>query len=149
MGKLTNLNPSKALTESEMPPGMATDIETTNAMNAHLAAVDSHLQYATQARADERYGLIKKIVIRGNNTPTSQGASILIAHGLSTDRICAVGASVEHSPGLLVPPGHTISAGYEYEISWNSTHIFVSNKQSNSSNILNKPIRLVIDYSVA
>jgi hypothetical protein len=148
MGKLTNLNPSKALTEADMPPGMATDSETTNAMNAHLAAVDPHLQYATQARADERYGLVKKIVIRGN-TPTSQGASILIAHGLSTDRICAIAALVEHSPGLLVPPGHTISAGYQYELSVNTTNIFVSNKSGNSSNILNKPIRIVVDYSVA
>ena len=55
MGKLTNLNPSKALTEEDMPSTMATDAETTGAINAHLAAADPHLQYPTQARGDARY----------------------------------------------------------------------------------------------
>ena len=147
MGRLTNLNPPKALTEADIPATMATDAEVTNATNAHLAAVDPHLQYPTQARADERYGLVKKIIIRGT-TPNSQGASILIPHGLSVERICAVGGTVEHTPGLLVPPCHTISPGYEYELSVNTTNIFVSNKSGNSSNILNKPIRIVVDYSI-
>jgi hypothetical protein len=55
MGKLTNLNPSRPLTEADMPPGMATDTEFTAADAAHLAATDPHLQYPTQARGDARY----------------------------------------------------------------------------------------------
>jgi hypothetical protein len=58
MGRLTNLNPSKPLTEADMPSGMATDIEATAAataaINAHVAAADPHTQYLTQARGDAR-----------------------------------------------------------------------------------------------
>jgi len=55
MGKLTNLNPSRPLTEADMPPGMATDTEFTAADAAHLAAAHPHLQYPTQAHGDARY----------------------------------------------------------------------------------------------
>jgi hypothetical protein len=75
MGKLTNLNPSKPLTEADMPPGMATDTELTAAeaaltaaQAAHLAAVDPHLQYATQARGDARYERLFASAFRA--TPT-------------------------------------------------------------------------------
>jgi len=55
MGKLTNLNPSKPLTEADIPGSIARDAEVTAAINAHNAATDPHLQYATQARGDARY----------------------------------------------------------------------------------------------
>jgi hypothetical protein len=55
MGKLTNLNPSKALTEADMPPGMATDNEVTVALNAHVNAANPHPIYLTQAEADAMY----------------------------------------------------------------------------------------------
>src|SRR4028118_323122 len=55
MGELINLNPSKPLTEADMPPGMATDTETSTAIAAHVAATDPHTQYPTQAEGDARY----------------------------------------------------------------------------------------------
>jgi hypothetical protein len=70
MGKLTNLNPSKALTEGDMPPGMATDTETAAAIAAHLAATDPHLQYATQLRGDARY-------LRLDVIPTTYGSLVI------------------------------------------------------------------------
>jgi len=45
MGKLTNLNPSKALTEVDLPGTMATEAEVTAAINAHLTAANPHTQY--------------------------------------------------------------------------------------------------------
>jgi hypothetical protein len=55
MGRLTDLNPPKALTEADIPGTMATDAEVTTAITTHVSATDPHLQYATQARGDLRY----------------------------------------------------------------------------------------------
>ena len=131
-----------------MPPGMATDVETTNVMNAHLAAADPHLQYLTQARADERYGLIKKILFYGT-TAGSQGGSAVIAHGLIAAKIAAVNALIEHAPGGFVTQGHTMTAGYEISLSLNSTSIYVGNVASKSFNVLNKPVKIVLDYLIS
>jgi hypothetical protein len=145
MGKLTNLN---RITEAEIPGAIARDTEVTAASNAHLAATDPHLQYATQARTDERYGLVKNLVYT-STTASTQGTSILIPHGgLLVAKILSLNGIVEHSPGLIVPPGHTTSAGYEYELSANATYIFVSNLANKSINILSKPVRIVINYSL-
>lgn len=43
------------ITEQQMPQPIARDQEYQAADQAHLAATDPHLQYPTQARADERY----------------------------------------------------------------------------------------------
>ena len=55
MGELINLNPSKPLTDADIPGNIARDTETDAVMNAHVSAADPHLQYATQARGDARY----------------------------------------------------------------------------------------------
>lgn len=46
---------SNPITEQQIPPPIARDEEFQAADNAHLAATDPHLQYATQARGDARY----------------------------------------------------------------------------------------------
>ncbi len=50
MGRLTNLNPPKALTETDIPDAMTRDTEAiemiVTALNAHLAAIHPHAQYA-------------------------------------------------------------------------------------------------------
>jgi hypothetical protein len=55
MGRNLDFNPDKVLTLEDLPSGAATDAEFIAADAAHLAAIDPHLQYATQARGDERY----------------------------------------------------------------------------------------------
>jgi hypothetical protein len=55
MGELINLNPPTPIADSDIPGGIARDIEVTAAINAHLAATDPHTQYPTQAEADARY----------------------------------------------------------------------------------------------
>jgi hypothetical protein len=52
---LKNLNPSKPITATDLPPENAMDAEYIAADAAHVNATDPHLQYATQARGDERY----------------------------------------------------------------------------------------------
>ncbi len=148
MGKLTNLNPPAPISDAEIPSTIARDTEVTAVRDAHLADTDPHLQYATQARADARYGSVKKIIFSGT-TASNQGTSVLIPHGgLLVAKILGLNAVCEHSPGLIVPPGHTVSSGYEYELSANSSHIFVSNVANRSINILSKPVRVVVDYSL-
>jgi len=55
MGKLTNLNPSKALTEADLPGTMATDAEVTAAVTAHVNALNPHPNYLTQSEANAIY----------------------------------------------------------------------------------------------
>ena len=55
MGKLTNLNPAAPIADGDLPQSIARDTEIADAMAAHLAATDPHLQYSTQAEADARY----------------------------------------------------------------------------------------------
>jgi hypothetical protein len=55
MGRLTNLNPSKALTEADLPGTIATDTEVAAAIAAHVNTSDSHPTYLTQTEGDARY----------------------------------------------------------------------------------------------
>ena len=55
MGRLTNLNPPTPIADGALPESIARDAEFIDADAAHLAAIDPHLQYATQARGDARY----------------------------------------------------------------------------------------------
>ena len=52
---LKNLNPSKLITATDLPPENAMDAEYIAADAAHVNATDPHLQYPTQARGDARY----------------------------------------------------------------------------------------------
>jgi hypothetical protein len=77
MGKLTNLNPSKALTVADMPPAMATDAETTAAINAHINSANPHpnTPYLLQSEGDARYfrGILQLFTL----DPPSIGAGTL------------------------------------------------------------------------
>ena len=147
MGRLTNLNPAAPITDADLPGSITRDTELITTIDAHLRATDPHSQYATQARADERYGTIKKILFSGT-TAASQGASAIIPHGLIISKIMAVNALVEHAPGTLVAAGHVASAGYEFDLSVNGTGIYVGNVAAKSFNILSKPVRIVVDYLI-
>jgi hypothetical protein len=70
MGKLTNLNLSKALTEADMPPGMATDTETAAAIAGHVGAADPHSQYEFRA------SLASKILTGSRSFPANTWTSL-------------------------------------------------------------------------
>ncbi len=55
MGKLTNLNPPALIADADIPAAIARDSEVTAAVAAHVAAVDPHPTYLTQAEGDGRY----------------------------------------------------------------------------------------------
>jgi hypothetical protein len=139
MGRLTNLNPSKALTEADMPPGMATDTEVTVALNAHTSAADPHSQY-----------LIHEIKIIDTLTAASQGGYTTIAHGLNSGNISSVSVMVSWGGNKLswVPEGYTFNSGRQF--SWDipdASSITIINVAGNSGNILAKPARICIFYT--
>lgn len=136
-----------ALTDSDIPAAIARDSEVTAAINAHLTATDPHLQYATQARSDERYGKIKKIVLLGV-TANAEGGFVQIAHGLALSNIMSVNCLVQEIGGGWVAPmlPAAITAGLQFCLSVTSGHVHVHNIPGNSSRILSRSIRVVIDY---
>jgi len=148
MGKLTNLNPPKPIVAADLPPENAMDAEFQAADAAHVNAIDPHLQYATQERADERYGRIKKIVIL-STTANTEGGLTQIPHGLTLSRIMSINCLVQEIGGNWVAPmlPAVITAGLEFCLSITSVHVHLHNIPGNSSRILNKPARVVIDYS--
>jgi hypothetical protein len=136
------------ITEPQIPQAMARDSEVVAAINGHVLVADPHTQYATQARADERYGSVKKYILYGT-TANTQGGNAAIPHGgLIVSKILAINAVVEHAPGTIVAPGHVTTAGYEFDLSANSSAVYVGNIATKSFNILSKPVRIVIDYLI-
>jgi len=152
MGELINLNPF-TLTDSDIPAAIARDAEYIAADTAHINAPDPHPQYATQARADERYGLIKKFVFTGI-TPNAQGEVSGIGTNLNSFKIVGLSGVVQHSTnGSLVGVGHTLTPGYEFALSTSGgttgAVIYIGTVATKSANILSKPFRIVVDYSLS
>jgi hypothetical protein len=95
MGRLTNLNPPKALTEADMPGTMATDTEVTAAINAHTSAADPHPQYLLQGEGDARY-------LRAVTTTFSIDLPSMAANSLEKRFYTLTGAKIGDL-ALLVP----------------------------------------------
>jgi hypothetical protein len=79
MGKLTNLNAPKPLTEADMPPGMASDAETAAAITAHMNALDPHEQYLLPSEADAKYRHTNTAFFTSAPFPTANVAGNSIA----------------------------------------------------------------------
>ena len=149
MGKLTNLNPPKALTESDLPGTMSTDAEVTAAIAAHVAATDPHLQNPTQARGDARYianeqGLILKLKkFTGTTNPTTGNANFL--HGLNATSILQVSCIIGIDG---FPPAYmaaTFGGSAEYNIFFTATYFFIVCGPINN-NFKYQPYKVVITY---
>jgi hypothetical protein len=100
MGKLTNLNPSKVLTETDMPPGMATDAETTAAINAHTGAADPHTQYLLQSEGDARYRQIS-VLLTDSDIPSGVARKAEVTAAINAH----TGAVDPHTQYLLQSEG--------------------------------------------
>jgi hypothetical protein len=149
MGTNLDFNP-ETITVSMLPTEVALDAEYIAADKAHVDAIDPHLQYATQARADERYGLIKKIVFTGT-TPATQGSVLGFGTNLNSSKIIAVAGSVAHSSNGSICAGHAYSPGYQFDLSFSggtAAVIYIGTVPANSANILSKPFKIVVDYSL-
>jgi hypothetical protein len=88
---------------------------------------------------------VKMISLTGT-TDAAQGGSVNILHGLNSAKILSVSVLVEYLSNRLVPPSHVFSAGYQYDFNVDALGITVFNSTANSSNILSKPVKILITY---
>ncbi|AXE20394.1 hypothetical protein DR864_22935 [Runella rosea] len=94
---------------------------------------------------------IKQKLITGFNTPSSEGASRLMPHGLTPSKILSVNIfveAVESFSGLLyqTPPNYVGSAEMLYSYAVTPTNIELTLTNTTSGNILSKPIKVFITY---
>jgi hypothetical protein len=94
---------------------------------------------------------IKQKIITGFNTPASQGASMVMAHGLNPAKILSVNIFVEATEGFTMllyqtPPNYKGSSDMEYFYAVTPTNVELSLSSSDSARILSKPIRVFITY---
>ncbi len=88
---------------------------------------------------------IKMLKLTGT-TNTAQGGSISVPHGLNPAKILSVHVLVEYAANSFVPHSYTINTGYEFNYYISGPDIVVWNKNLASSQILNKPFKIIITY---
>lgn len=81
-------------------------------------------------------------------TGASQGQDIVIPHGLTASKILSISVLVEYTDGsgTTISPEYTVAAGWQYSTYFDNTNIHVWNSNTNSSNILGMPVRILITY---
>lgn len=78
-------------------------------------------------------------------TAANQGGSVAIAHGLIGDKIIGIQILVRHITNCAIAKLVVGATGYDYDY-YDTTNIYVINAPSNSFNIPNKPISVLITY---
>lgn len=86
---------------------------------------------------------VKKLT---GTTASTQGGQETILHGLTESKILSISVMVEYGIGQYVHPAYLGAGGYQFE--WYSTTggITIWNRNSNSSFILSKPVKILITY---
>jgi hypothetical protein len=89
---------------------------------------------------------IKRMV---STTSIIDGGLVTITHGLSDTQIVDIRVLVEWDSitGGVVHEGYTVYSGYQFNYSTGSGNVYIYNVAGNCSNILNKPIRILITYT--
>jgi hypothetical protein len=88
---------------------------------------------------------IKMLKLTGT-TGAVQGNQTLIAHGVTSSKILGVTVLVDYAAGSSIPPSYNANSGYEFDYYITTTSIVIWTKTGNSTNILSKPIRILITY---
>lgn len=87
-------------------------------------------------------------------TGASDGSVANLVHGLtvsgaaSSAKILSVTSLLESSPGNLIQSNYTVSAGFQYDIVAAPSVIAIQLKAGNSANITNKPVRVLVVYTL-
>jgi hypothetical protein len=81
-------------------------------------------------------------------TASAQGMNIAIPHGLMASKILSVSVLVEYTDGsgTTISPEYTVASGWQYSTYFDNNNIYVWNSTSNSWNILDMPVRILITY---
>lgn len=111
-----------------------------DALNSVNLEVNGYTKLGTTAPA------IQVMYLTGTTAPSAGGVQNFY-HGLSPSQILGVSVLVEVSLTNLAPPNYTATFGRQYQYIVNGANIELYNDASNSSLILNKPVRIMITYT--
>ena len=79
-------------------------------------------------------------------TNVSQSGFSSVVHELTGAKIISLTAIVRDSPNGGIPNNYTFGPGFQFDVSYDSTRVYISNIPGNSANILNKPFSIFIVY---
>ena len=81
-------------------------------------------------------------------TAATEGAGVLITHGMNSSKFISVSVMVEYSPGYWIGPNDIVAAGPGDHFTWDiaPTYIEIWNTAGNSVSILSKPVIILITY---
>ena len=80
------------------------------------------------------------------NTATTVGGSTTIVHGLTASKILSISIVIDLGLAGNVTEHYMQSSGYQTDVSFEATNIYVWNSPANSANILNKPFKVLVTY---
>ncbi|CAH0995363.1 hypothetical protein EMA8858_01484 [Emticicia aquatica] len=112
-------------------------------INTELPNAQLDVNGFTKLGSDAPKIKLKKLT---GTTKNFEGGNTLFLHELTPSKIIAINVLVEYSLDSTIPHGYTISNGYEFHFFQVSQYIVITTKTGNSSNILGKPIKILITY---
>jgi hypothetical protein len=143
---LIGSNPLEMTVYVAAPNAGAADAAATISTPIHIAGTNGNVQldgYTKLGGANAPSIRMKKVT---GTTAGAEGTPTNIPHGLPGSKILGIHAKVEHAPDSGMTPGHVTFAGYQYDAYWNATNVVVYIHATNSENILNKNISVLIIY---
>jgi hypothetical protein len=97
----------------------------------------------TKLGADAPAIKIKKLA---GTTRSTEGTQVTLNHGLQESKILSISVMVDTETNDFIHPSYRSAPGYEFEWFLFDGSIYVKNVSGNSSNILSKPIKILITY---
>lgn len=88
---------------------------------------------------------IKTFTVSHGGIPNA-GGNAQITLPVSAAKVLSVDIFIDNTSGSRIPPGNTMFAGNEYYYDLNGTTLFIYAPLANSSNIINKPIKVFVTY---
>lgn len=146
MGKLTNLNPPKAIADADIPPEIARDTETEEAVIGHVAAPDPHPIYLSEVEGDARYSKIKSKIFDGT-TLTNRTGFASVTHGLDSAKVAGFTCIIELYSGIWYPFAGLPQKGEFVFMFLSSNTISVGCGFTITAPVLGKAFRILVFYS--
>jgi hypothetical protein len=91
-------------------------------------------------------GIILHGKILNGTTSNTQGGTVSIAHGLSSDKILSCCGVVYVTSDSGITSGYNPGDGYYFSVTFGPTYLVIVNKNGDSANILSKPIKIYIVF---
>ncbi len=79
-------------------------------------------------------------------TAATEGGNANIAHGVIASKILSVDVRIEYGANNYLTTGYNHIAGYMANKQWSSTNITIYNHDTESENILSKPLVILVTY---